>query len=103
MPRNRALIEITIGANIQIKSVENVKFMIDTRSTRSLINKIKAETFYKENIESEKIQVVSTHSISKHDQIFEINFYKIFKINKIHKFYIYEIGGLYEGLIGIDL
>lgn len=57
MPRNRAPIEITIGANIQIKSVENVKFMIDTRSTRSLINKIKAETFYKENIKSEKIQV----------------------------------------------
>lgn len=81
----------------------NAKFLIDTGSSKSLMNPKLAYKFYKNFIFKEQFHIQSAHDISYHDQVAEIPIFNIFKINQTHKFYLFEFSPNYDGLIGIDL
>lgn len=81
----------------------NSKFLIDTGSSRSFISPAKANEFFNEFKYYEPFTVVSTHAQSMHDEIIYIPLLKTFKSTLPHKFYIYDVDGRYDGLIGSDL
>lgn len=81
----------------------NSNFLIDTGSTRSLINPDLAYKFYKNYITKENFNIQTAHSITYHDEIIEIPIFKIFDTPDKHKFYLFKFSNNYEGLIGIDL
>lgn len=77
--------------------------MIDTGSSRSFISP-KLVTQYFENFKYyEPFEVISTHATSKHDEIIYIPLFPTFNSDEMHKFYIYDVDGRYDGLIGSDL
>lgn len=81
----------------------DAKFMIDTGSTRSLINTEKANQFYSEFKQFEPFNVISTHATSRHDEIINIPLMPSFTSDIFHKFYVYDVDKRYDGLIGSDL
>lgn len=81
----------------------NVHFLIDTGSTRSLINPELAHKFYKRYILNENFEIQTAHNISRHNEIVKIPVFDIFGVNQIHKFYLFNISERYGGLIGTDL
>lgn len=81
----------------------NSKFLIDTGSSRSFISPAKANEFFNEFKYYEPFTVISTHAQSIHDEIIYIPLLKTFRSTLPHKFYIYDVDGRYDGLIGSDL
>lgn len=51
----------------------------------------------------EPFDVISTHAISRHNEVIYIPIFKIFQQKFPHKFYIYNIDKSFDGLIGTDL
>lgn len=81
----------------------NAKFLLDTGSSRSLINSKLAYKYYSHFIQQENFQIQTSHDTSFHDKVTVIPIFKIFKVNDTHKFYIFDFNKKYDGLIGIDL
>lgn len=77
--------------------------MIDTGSTRSFLSPQKAYQIFKENIQQEPFEVVSTHASSRHNEVIVIPLLPTFKSSEYHKFYLYDVDSRYDGLIGNDL
>lgn len=80
----------------------NANFLIDTGSTRSLMNPNLAYKFYQNYIFKEDFHIQTAHSISYHDEVMVIPVFSIFKIEETHKFYLFKFSEKYDGLIGID-
>lgn len=79
------------------------KFLIDTGSSRSFISPAKAHEFFNDFRYYEPFTVVSTHAQSMHNEIIYIPLLKTFRSTLPHKFYVYDVDGRYDGLIGSDL
>lgn len=77
--------------------------MIDTGSSRSFISPTKANEFFNEHKYYEPFTVVSTHAQSMHNEVIHIPLLKTFRSTLSHKFYVYNVDGRYDGLIGSDL
>lgn len=88
--------------HIEIPEI-NSKFLIDTGSSRSFISPAKANKYFSDYKYIEPFTVISTHAQSMHNEIIYIPLLKTFKSTLRHKFYIYDIDGRYDGLIGSDL
>lgn len=81
----------------------NSKFLIDTGSSRSFISPAKAQEFFSDYKYYEPFKVISTHAQSIHNEVICIPLLKTFKSPLHQKFYIYDVDGRYDGLIGSDL
>lgn len=81
----------------------NARLMIDTGSTRSFISPTKANQFFSDFKYYEPFEVISTHARSIHNEVIFIPLPKTFKSMSKHKFYVYNVDGRYDGLIGSDL
>lgn len=81
----------------------NANFLIDTGSSKSLIDPALAHKFYRRFIYKEKFHIQTAHNVSYHDEVCEIPIFKIFNVKDSHKFYIFKFNDNYEGLIGADL
>lgn len=79
------------------------KFLIDTGSSRCLIDPNLAYEFYKNFICNENFYIQSAHNISSHNEVADIPIFKIFNVKLNHKFHLFKFSQNYEGLIGIDL
>lgn len=88
--------------HIEIPEI-NSRFLIDTGSSRSFISPAKADEFFGEYKYYEPFTVVSTHAQSMHNEVIYIPLLKTFKSTLPHKFYVYDVDGRYDGLIGSDL
>lgn len=80
----------------------NANFLVDTGSTRSLMNPNLAYKFYQPFIFKEDFQIQTAHNISYHDEVMIIPIFEIFKVPENHKFYLFKFSGKYDGLVGID-
>lgn len=81
----------------------NAHLLIDTGSTRSFISPTKANQFFSHFKFHEPFEVVSTHARSMHDEVIFIPLPRTFKSIIKHKFYVYNVDGHSDGLIGSDL
>ena len=81
----------------------NANFLIDTGSTKSLIDPSLAYKFYRNYIFNENFNIQTAHNTSFHNEVAEIPIFQIFKINQKHKFYLFKFSDKYDGLIGVDL
>lgn len=77
--------------------------MIDTGSTKSFLSPRIVERHFSNLKIPETFEVISTHACSKHDGVVIIDLFKIFNTDIKHKFYIFDVGDSYDGLIGSDL
>lgn len=81
----------------------NANFLIDTGSTRSLINPELAYKFYPNNISNENFVIQTAHNLTQHNEVATIPIFKIFNMEDNHKFYLFNFSDRYDGIIGIDL
>lgn len=81
----------------------NASFLLDTGSTRSLINPELAYKFYRKFVKSDPFQVQTAQGITYHDQTVSINLPKTFNTNEKHKYYIFKFSPKYDGFIGVNL
>lgn len=81
----------------------NAKFLIDTGSSRSLINPGLAHAAYEKFIFKENFNIQTSHDITFHDEVAVIPVFKIFGTKEKHKFYLFDFSQKYDGLIGMDL
>lgn len=81
----------------------NSKFLINTGSSRSLINPKLAHKIYAQFIFKENFNIQTSHNISFHDEVAVIPIFNIFRTKKSHKFYLFDFSDKYDGLIGMDL
>lgn len=77
--------------------------MIDTGSSRSFISPKKANEYFNDFKHHEPFEVISTHASSQHNEVILIPLFPTFNSTETHKFYIYDVDGCYDGLIGSDL
>ena len=87
--------------------------MIDTGSSRSFISPKKVNQYFNEYKYREVIYIhwnirirqsnISTHASSRHDEVIIIPLFPTFRTPEHHKFYIYDVDGRYDRLIGSDL
>lgn len=68
----------------------NARFLIDTGSSRSLINPNLAYTFYQNFISKENFNIQTSHDITFHDEVATIAIFYIFETNETHKFYLFD-------------
>lgn len=80
----------------------NAKFLVDTGSGKSFINPNLAYQIYPEFISNENFSVRTAHATSFHNEIVHIPIFPSFKINKYHKFYLFDFSEKFDGLLGID-
>lgn len=77
--------------------------IIDTGSMISFISPRLAYQYFGEYVTKEQFQVSSTHATTRHDEVIKIPLLPTFVSNDWHKFYLFEVNPLYDGLIGNDL
>lgn len=77
--------------------------MIDTGSSKSLINPNVANHFYSNCITTENFLIQTAHGETFHNKIAKIPIFNIFKTTGYHKFYLFNFSNKYHGLIGADL
>lgn len=81
----------------------DAKFLLDTGSTRSIINPNLAYNYYYNFIHREKFNIQASHDISFHDEVAVIPIFDSFRVDGQHKFYLFDFNKKYDGLIGMDL
>lgn len=81
----------------------NANFLIDTGSTKSLIDPELAHKFYSSVIFNENFNIQTPHNTSYHNEVAQIPVFKNFNVNQRHKFYLFKFSDKYDGLIGVDL
>lgn len=81
----------------------NAKLMIDTGSSRSFISPKKANELFEDFKYHEPFEVRSTHASSRHNEVIVIPLFPTLNSPETHKFYIFDVDGCYDGLIGSDL
>lgn len=101
-------IEINVSSNSRLPYIIipeiNAKFMIDTGSTKTLINEEIAYRYFPNIIEHDPFQIKTPHQTSDHSYSVRIHPSEIFRRPDIlHKHYLFNFNPNYEGLIGIDL
>lgn len=79
----------------------NADFLIDTGSTKILINPKLAYNYYQNCIYNENFNIQTAHNISHHDEISEIPIFLKFTV-KDHKLYLFEFGKNYDRLNELD-
>lgn len=77
--------------------------MVDTGSTKTLINPKIVKRYFKQHIQEDLFQIQSAHGITQHRYCANIPISPIFKHRINHKHYIFDFNPKYDGLIGIDL
>lgn len=77
--------------------------MIDTGSVRSFISPYIANKYFKNYLQYEPFEVVSTHASSVHSETAIIPLPVTFGSQEFHKFYVYSVDDRYDGLIGSNL
>ena len=77
--------------------------MVDTGSTKTLINPKIVKRYFKQHIQEDLFQIQSAHGITQHRYCANIPISPIFKHRTNHKHYIFDFNSKYDGLIGIDL
>lgn len=77
--------------------------MIDTGSTRSLMNPSLAYGYYRNYIQNEEFSIRIAHNTTVHNEVVNIPIFNIFQVSEHHKFYLFKFGKRCDGLIGIDL
>lgn len=77
-------------------------FLIDTGSTRSLIDPELAYKFYNNFIYNENFNIQTAHNTTYHNEVMDIPIFDIFGTKGTHKFYLFKFNAKYEGLIGVD-
>lgn len=81
----------------------NLKFLIDTGSSRSFLDPAIAEKYYKEYIHDDPFVVTSMFCEEQHSKSVTIPISKIFNDNNINlKYYLLKFSKNFDGLIGID-
>lgn len=81
----------------------NFKFLIDTGSTKTIINPKVVEEHYLDYVIEEPFKIKSAHNTTMHKYVAYIPLPKIFNAKMYHKFCIFNFNDKYSGLIGIDL
>jgi len=81
----------------------NASFLVDTGSSRSLINPKLAYHYYNHFISKENFYIQTAHGVTFYDEVAEIPIFEIFKTTGKHKFYLIYFSKKYDGLIGIDM
>jgi len=87
---------------IYIKDLD-AYFLIDTGSSRSLMNPSLAHKFFPNYIQSETFNIQTAHATSYHNEVAFVPYFNIFNTKGNHKFYLFQFSSKYDGLIGIDL
>lgn len=77
-------------------------FLLDTGSSRSIINPDLAYKYYKNRITNEDFNIQTAHNISYHNEVVQLPIFQIFNVPDSHKFYLFKFSTKYDGLIGTD-
>lgn len=81
----------------------NLKVLIDTGSTRSFINPIKAKKLFNKLIRKDPFEVRTAHGKSEENYSITIPAFSIFKSNQEIKLYVFNFHDYFDCLIGVDV
>lgn len=107
-PSNCNIINININTHqvdlpyIKIPNA-SFKFLIDTGSSKSIINPRLAHEKFEKYMETDPFEIHTAHRVSSHNYSVTIPLPREFNSAIRHKFYVFKFSDDYDVIIGIDL